>query len=178
METRLLQRSGLADAGVDGEALLEGAATATSLRLPYCRYLVSALLDAVAAAADPTADQPQLIDYTVFCATWHAASLARLSDADLANAWRLAEYLLLDGACSSCLEDVVVQRALRSGTANQLLPYRVMAPGGGVATRTSAIRDREGFSYNHLFVGDRVLFERVARGLDVPTALTIRVAAV
>jgi hypothetical protein len=75
MEARLLQRSGLAEAGVDGEALLEGAATATSLSLPYCQYLVSVLMEATVAAADPALDQPQLLndygtprDYTVFCA--------------------------------------------------------------------------------------------------------------
>jgi hypothetical protein len=48
--------------------------------------------------------------YTVFAETWHADSLARLSDADLANLWRLADYLMLDEACLKCLEDVVVQR--------------------------------------------------------------------
>jgi hypothetical protein len=162
MEARLLQRSGLAEAGVDGEALLEGAATATSLSVPYCQYLVSVLMEATVAAADPELEQPQLNDLTVFCETWHAASLARLSDADLANAWRLAEYLLLDGACFKSLEDVVVQRALRSGTANQLLPYLVMAPGGGVATRTSTIHGRATCYGSAAHI-------RAARGLDVPT---------
>ena len=47
--------------------------------------------------------------WTVFCTTWHPGTLARLSDADLAEAWRLADYLYLDESCSSVLQDVAVQ---------------------------------------------------------------------
>jgi hypothetical protein len=97
--------------------------------------------------------------------------LARLSDADLANAWRLAEYLLLDGACFTCLEDVVVQRALRTGTDNQLLPSLVMAHLGVIAVRTAALRQLATY---HYFAAH----DRVARGLDVPTgALKMAIAA-
>jgi hypothetical protein len=121
MEDRLLQRSGLAEAGVSGANIVEGAATGTSLSLPYCGYLLSVHMDAVTLAAEEDRDQPQLNVYTVFAKTWHADSLARLSDADLANLWRLADYLMLDEACLKCLEDVVVQRQARTGIANTLL---------------------------------------------------------
>jgi hypothetical protein len=49
----------VAEAGVTGNALLEGAAAGTSLSLPYCRYLLSALLTAVSTAADASMEQPQ-----------------------------------------------------------------------------------------------------------------------
>jgi hypothetical protein len=145
MEARLLQRSSLAEAGVDGEALLEGAATGTSLSVPYCQYLVSVLMEATVTAADPAIDHPQLNDYTVFCDTWHAASLARLSDADLANAWRLAEYLLLSADCFRCLDEVTAQRRIRSaGVVNHRLVPTTNASllAGAVAIRWAAFQSR------------------------------------
>jgi hypothetical protein len=156
MEGRLLQHSGVAEAGVTGDALLEGAAAGTSLSLPYCRYLLTALLEAVTMAADVSFDQPQHNTYTVFSDTWHAASLARLSDADIANAWRLSDYLMLDAACVGCLEDMILQRQARSGVANQL----VAVPSHGVSKRLSNI-PRE---LSYLPASER----RVHRGIAVP----------
>jgi hypothetical protein len=121
MESALIQHSGLAEAGATGDALLEGAAAGTTLSLPYCRCLASALLEAVRAASDESLDQPQFNKLTIFAETWHATTLARLSDADIANLWRLADYLMLDATCFRCLEDVAVQREVRSGVPNRLL---------------------------------------------------------
>jgi hypothetical protein len=151
MEAFFLQRSSVAEAGVTGEALLEGAATGTTLALPYCRYLLTALLDAVSAASDETIYQPQLNKRTVFADTWYEGSLARLANADIANLWRLTDYLMLDTACLKCLEDVIVQRQLRSGIVNQLLPASAISPGRRADMLT--------------FVG----LSRVAKGLAVPT---------
>lgn len=118
---RLLHRSGLADVGVDGAAVLEGAAAGLSLAAPFCEYLLAALADAVMTTADSSQEQPHLNRFTVFAERWHATSLANLSGADVANLWRLAEYLLLDALCLRCIADVVVQRQLRSGVRNHLL---------------------------------------------------------
>jgi hypothetical protein len=89
--------------------------------LPYCRYLLTTLLESIATAADASLEQPHLNKYTVFSDTWHAASLARLGDADIASLLRLADYLMLDAACGGCLEDVVVQRQARTGVLNRLI---------------------------------------------------------
>jgi hypothetical protein len=139
----LLERTSLpvAEAAITADALLAGAAAGLSLVQPYCNYLVSTLMDAVttAQAADESLDQPQLNKYTVFADTWHATSLARLSDADIANGWRLADYLMLDAACFLCLEDVAVQRLLRTGITN---PFLSLSPSAmdNVTNRSKEIR--------------------------------------
>jgi hypothetical protein len=158
MDRWLLLHSGLAEACVTGQALLEGAAVGTSLSLPYCRYLVSTLLEAVVTASDKIIDQPQKNIFTVFAETWHAASLAHLSDADIANAWRLVDYLMLDAACVRCLEDVTVQRQARSGVANQL----ITAPIRNVIKRLSFL--------TALLSVPVVTPLAIARGVDVPDA--------
>src|SRR4051812_25425839 len=94
--TAMMARSGLRETEVTADAALAGAAAGLSMQNPYCHHMASAVVRAVGAATDPSREQPQNNAWTVFCDTWHASSLARLSDADLANAWRLAEYLLLD----------------------------------------------------------------------------------
>jgi hypothetical protein len=112
----LLQRSALAEiVGVDEAACLLGAETELMLSLPYCQYLMSTIQEAVERATDASAGQPHLNKYTVFAETWHATSLARLSDADIANALRLSNYLLLDTVCLTCLEDVATQRQVTHG---------------------------------------------------------------
>jgi hypothetical protein len=171
MEALLQQRSGLAEAGVDGQALLEGAATGTTLALPYCRYLVTMLLQAVTAASDEAmdSDQPQLNAYTVFCQTWHEETLARLSNADIANLWRLVGYLMLDAACLTCLEDVVVQRHVRSGRHNTLLPTGAIVEGSAIVQRPRAILARTWYNEWHT--------SRVARGLEVPVFTELQEAA-
>src|SRR4051812_943480 len=102
----LMGHSGLREAGVVASAALECAASELSLSSPYCRYLASTMSECVAALSDSTQEQPQSNQFSVFSQTWHASSLARLSDADVANVWRLAEYLLLDADCVACLLDI------------------------------------------------------------------------
>jgi hypothetical protein len=159
MESALIQHSGVAEAGVTGDALLEGAAAGTTMSLPYCRHLASALLEAVRAAHDELLDRPQLNKLTVFAETWHAASLALLSDADIANLWRLADYLMLDAACFRCLEDVVVQREVRSGVPNQLLSMEA-ANKHKIIVRVADLIDCLPRYDKHV--------ESVARGLSMP----------
>jgi hypothetical protein len=154
----MLRHSGLAEAGVAGNEVLEGAAAATSLSLPYCRYLLTALLDSVTGTEDASLDQPQLNMFTVFAETWHAASLARLSDADIANVWRLTDYLMLDAACVGCLEDVSVQRQARSNVANRLITASLET----VNTRLKAITE----ALSELPFPQ--LMYHVARGVSVP----------
>jgi hypothetical protein len=170
---RLLPHSGLAEAGVSSEAMMEGAAAATLLAPPYCEHLVTALSAAVADAADPTADQPppHLNHYTVFACTWHATSLAKLPDADIANCCRLADYLMLDEACLSCLEDVVVQRQARSGVINELLPPGVSAD--NVYHRSLQLVDAIDSDYRLIRWSEdaeREALVRVALGMAVPSA--------
>jgi hypothetical protein len=162
MEAIIFPHCGLAGAGLPLDALLTGAADGLLLPEPYCPQLASALADALSHAVDSTREQPQRNPYSVFCTTWHADSLARLSDADIANAWRLADYLLLDEACAACLRDVVVQRELRTGVVNRLYPLR--RKGIMVATwaRLEAIRAMPPRGY--LFDTDY----RLVRGVAVP----------
>src|SRR4051812_13529320 len=88
----LMGHSGLRDAGVDADAAVEGAAAGLSMSLHYCGYLASMISDAVTAGVGSGHVHwlPHNNAWSVFCDSWHASSLARLSDADLANAWRLA----------------------------------------------------------------------------------------
>jgi hypothetical protein len=128
MDALLLTHCGLAETCVPGDALLEGASAGTSLSLQYCKYLVSALSSAVANATDPSLEQPQQCMQSVFVDTWHVASLACLSDADIAHLWRLGDFLLLDAVAFECLEDVIVQRRLRSEVANRLVEHLMLPP--------------------------------------------------
>jgi hypothetical protein len=153
----LLERCGVAEVGIDSEALLEGAAAGTSLSLPYCKYLVSAAATAVTLAADKSLEQPQRNMLSVFAETWHAVSLARLSDADLSNLWRLADYLMLDARCVRCMEDVAVQRRLRSAVTTQLLPS------AGVGARANM---RQTITVSR--IGSRSWCSAIARGLAIP----------
>jgi hypothetical protein len=73
----------------------------------------------------------------VFTTTWHADSLARLSDADIANAWQLADYLLFEESHFQHLEDVVLQRRARSNMANGLLAAIV-----GAESRLTKLQSR------------------------------------
>jgi hypothetical protein len=79
----------------------------------YCDYLIHTLARAW---------QPQLqlefIPMIIFPTTSFVTSLARLSDVDIANAWRLADYLTLSRACVLLLKYVALQRWLRSGVRN------------------------------------------------------------
>jgi hypothetical protein len=156
-EAHLLAHSGLAETGVTASALLDGAVAGLSLAKPYCKYLSSALMQAVTTATDESIHQPQLIVYTVFAEIWHCASLACLSDADIANAARLADYLMLDAVCICCLTDVSVQRQLRSGVKNSLLPESVSA---GAHARVLKALDS---------LPTLTSFVNTARGLTVPT---------
>ncbi len=162
MEALLLQRSCLSEAGVTGEAMLEGAAAGTSLALPYCTYLVAALLEAATTAGDESIEQPHLNLCTIFCETWHEASLARLSDADTANACRLADYLMLDHVCIRYLEDVAVQREARSNIGSQLLI--------GPLINRVGVRIKEIKSHMEYY---QPWESAVARGLVVPTTLAV-----
>jgi hypothetical protein len=120
----LFARSSLVEAGVTKHAALEGAAAGLSMSPAYCDYLYENFALGFATASEPAAGQlwqPHLNPYTVFAEMWHGDSVGKLSNADLSNACRLGEYLLLDTACYSCLEDVVVQRLARTGVDNQLL---------------------------------------------------------
>jgi hypothetical protein len=163
MESALTQHSGLAEAGLTGDAHLEGAAAGTSLSLPYCRYLASALLEAVRAASDKSLDRPHLNKFTVFAETWHAASLARLSDADIANLWRLADYLMLDAACFRCLKDIVVQSEVRTGVQNQLLSLGA-SDKDKIAMRVKGVVAEFRLYSQHA--------EAVSRGLSTPTSIS------
>jgi hypothetical protein len=160
---RLSQHTSLpsGELSITAEALLDAAAAGTSLALHYCRYLLTALLDAVSAASDAAIDRPEVNLYTVFATTWHKGTLSHLSNADIANLWRLADYLLLDAACFGCLEDVLVQRQVRSGINNSLrFPTANLRRVDVVCIRTSEI-------LQHL----RNLYwpsDRVARGVDAP----------
>jgi hypothetical protein len=165
MEAFLLEYTRLAEAGVTVESLLEGAAAGMRMSAPYCKHLVSVLLDAVAEEAElPVSELPQLNYFTVFAETWHAASLARLSDADIANAWHLADYLMLDAACVVCLEDVVVQRQARSGVANRL----IAVPSNNVNKRVAEVMEALSLSCAN---------QCVARGIVVPGYKNIDTAA-
>jgi hypothetical protein len=157
----LLNRCGLAETGVADDALLEGAAVGTSLAPAYCSFLVSTLEQAVRAAADQTLEQPQQCYRTVFAETWHAGSLATLSDADIANAWRLADYLMLDTPCVVCLEDVIVQRETRSCVPNQLAAIYLLSSHNSIQSRLTEIRQQ--------LLGCSAEWCAVARGLAVPT---------
>ncbi len=159
-----MPRSGLTEAGVTG-GLVDGAAAGTSLSLPYCTYLLPVLLDAVASTEDASLYQPQLNELTVFAETWHAASLARLSDADIANAWRLADYLMLDAACVGCLEDVIVQRQARWGVANQFITPQSVTVSNRVASITELLDDHPP-SLRPVARGVAVLHDRN----EIPTA--------
>jgi hypothetical protein len=117
-------------------------------------------LEAVRAASDESLDQPQLNQYTVFAETWHAASLAWLSDADVANLWRLADYLMLDAASFHCLEDVAVQRHLRSGVPNRLLCLGASSK-DTIAMRVNDVVGPLRYCSHHT--------DAVARGLSMPT---------
>jgi hypothetical protein len=100
-----------------GDVVLESASIGMSINLQYCTYLVSVLGDAIRVAIAASGESDHLsLKWSVFCTTWHGETLARLSDADIANAWRLADYVLLDATCFRCLQDVVVQRRARAGS--------------------------------------------------------------
>jgi hypothetical protein len=153
-----LAQCSLAESGVTGDALLDGAAAGLSLSLPYCRYLTLTLSESVSAVTvmprhwQPAGsfssrsrglplelddeDQPHQNHYTIYSKVWHATSLALLSNADIANLWRLADYFMADESASRCIEDVAVQRQARTGIRNQLLSdnYAVR-----VAARVAAV---------------------------------------
>jgi hypothetical protein len=150
-------------AGVTGQALLEGASSGTALSLPYCRYLVSALMEAVAGAADESLDQPQLNYRTVFAETWHAASLALLSDADISNLWRVADYLMLDTVCITCLEDILVQRPSRTNLDISCALLGQLSPSAAtrISMRVRRIREQ---AATHPYAAHRA----AVRGIDVP----------
>jgi hypothetical protein len=66
--------------------------------------------------------KPHLNDYTVFATGWHKPT-AVLNDDEVAAALRIVDYLMLDkdlgDICLGCLEDVLVQRQLRTGSVNE-----------------------------------------------------------
>jgi hypothetical protein len=162
----------IADAGNMMDDLLQGAAAALSLTTPYCWYLAAAQSAAAAAASDQALRQPQRNHFTVFAETWHAASLAHLADVDIANAWRLADYLLLDEACLQCLEDVMVQRLLRTDPSRThlislLTPFEIPAfsisRSANICRRTTAVD-------NDLIRAEYDCRYQVARGIRAPRA--------
>jgi hypothetical protein len=156
MDNQLLARSGLSEAGVTAEVALEGAAASAHLVLPYCVYLLSAMSSALSVSVPDYSSRTG--ELTVYSSTWHASSLGRLSDADIANLWRLADYLMLDAACFRCVEDVAVQRKARSGVSNLFL-------NADTSTRIGARADR--LPEIWLDMGDN--YVAVARGLQTPT---------
>ncbi len=105
-----MQRCGLAEAGITADAHLEGAAAGTFLSLPYCQFLVLAVVQATASTADQTADQSRrnnscsVHNFLLRGGTVHSLR------ADIANSWRLAGYLIEDDTCFRCRNDVFVQR--------------------------------------------------------------------
>jgi hypothetical protein len=192
LEAEFAKRCSLAsEADVGSDSALESASCQLSLSLPYCQYLMIRMLRAAAdAEADvttaTTADdisarwQPQHNVYTVFCETWHAASLATLTNADIANAWRLADYLLLDAACCACLADVATQRQLRTGVPNALLSV-LHADRVCVRLEAALALLSDSLEYaGRVEESKGVVIDtpRVVRGLDVPTTPHLmRVAA-
>jgi hypothetical protein len=123
-------------AEVAADAVLQAAETELVLVVPYCQYLLEKLDSALTkvelngarllVAGFPGAlpecyKHPMRNIYTVFVDTWHSDSLATLSDADVANLWRLAEYMMLGDVCIQLLTDVVVQRHVRASVPNRLI---------------------------------------------------------
>jgi hypothetical protein len=77
---------------------------------------------------------------------------------------------MLDAACFICIEDVVVQRAVRSATGNQLLPAEANAKGSRIRMRTNEICDKAAYPLAP-YAGV------IARGLMVPNSSTLHIAA-
>jgi hypothetical protein len=82
--------------------------------------LGTALVSAVRATENESLYQPQRNVFTIFTCPWHV-EFSSLTDADLANAWRLADLMALDRACVACIVDTVVQRAVRARKLSPLL---------------------------------------------------------
>ncbi len=125
--------------------LFDGASAALRLSGAYCEYLLGGLSTAIEAAADPLRDQPHLNVRTVFCDDWHSGTLSRFSDADIANAWRLADYLMLPALAVRCLEDVSVQRTVRSspGGGRSKPKYSPLPPAPLIPERLSLLNEQQ-----------------------------------
>ncbi len=139
----MLRHCGVAEAGVSGNVVLASAAAELGYYPAFCGHLASALSAAVDAVDNDGDDacrwQPQTNVRTVFAVTWHAASLARLPDAELAHAWRLADYLMADTSVVRCLQDVAVQRRARTGVARGLL--RALPTQRAIRARLAEVMD-------------------------------------
>ncbi len=115
-----VKRTGLAEAGVDFDALVQGASLAINMATAYVAYLLIAFAFAIEVTTDVILPQPQANPMTIFSQTWHQ-SLSSLSHSDIANLWRLADYLQMDADSLHVLEDVAVQHQARCGVPDRLL---------------------------------------------------------
>jgi hypothetical protein len=105
----LLKSSKFVD--VSAEAVISAASVALTLGSTYIVYVTApfalALKDAASASNASN-------DYSVFCTTWYEDTVGRLSDADIANLLRLADFMLLTRQSCEPLVSVTAQRELRA----------------------------------------------------------------
>jgi hypothetical protein len=113
----ITKRSAVAKEVPDVADLIGGSSKLLRLSPLYLEYLIEAMLSAVYSVERGHSPRPHTNPFTVYVKTWHESSLAKLSDADIARAWEVADFLMLDRVFITCLADVVVQREVRTAAA-------------------------------------------------------------
>ncbi len=145
--------------------LVLGMARALGAPPDYWAIITLSLGAANALAADCTVIHAHANPYTVFSTLWHTPHLTRLSNADIVSAFKACDYLLLPPEYVKLLEDVAVQRQMRSNTRNHLLGDKV---GAKVEPRVSSINHRLLRYLENDTFGDGQQCIIAARGLCIP----------